>query len=416
MNQPNASKKLDNDSRCREEPICDDNMANGKVDTGHVFAPVRHKHIKGTSNSRAEQYGSAQDVNPFEKQIVHEPQDTEMAETLTEETRASVWFIYDGDCPLCTTAAHALQIKKSVGNLYLVNAREDLEHPLLREVNERHLNLDEGTVLIYQDNFYHGEDALHMMALLGSSQGWFNRMNATLFSSKRLSRFFYPFMRLARTILLGLIGVRKIRNLAVDPSEPIFKNVFGDLWAELPQVMKQHYAVRPFSDDVVRVEGHLDVCISPFMSLMARLSGMLLAHSGKNVPITVIFTSDKSGAFHFDRIFHFPDHGDVHFRSRMEWIEDNVMVEFMRFGIGWKVAYEWDGTKVILKHRGYVWRLFGVMIPVPLALIVGAGYAEETPISDDSFAMWTHSLHPLFGKTFGYAGDFKVTEVTCNQS
>lgn len=199
----------------------------------------------------------------------------------------------------------------------------------------------------------------------------------------------------------------------MDPKEPIFKTVFGDQWAELPPVMKQHYAVRPFSDDVVRVEGHLDVNVSALVGLMARLTGMLLAHSGNNIPVTVVFTSDKSGAFFFDRIFHFPDKGDVHFRSRLEWINDNVLVEFMRFGIGWKVIYEWDGTKVILRHKGYVWRLFGVMIPVPIALLLGAGYAEEEPLSDDQFSMWTHAKHPLFGKTFGYSGEFRIAEVTC---
>jgi predicted DCC family thiol-disulfide oxidoreductase YuxK len=135
---------------------------------------------------------------------------------LSGEVPGDVWFVYDGQCPICSVAAHALQIKKSVGNLHLVNAREDKDHPLLKEVNERQLDLDDGMVLKYRDGYYHGEDALHMMALLGSGQGWFNRMNASLFRSKLFARLFYPAMRAIRNMLLRLKGVPKIRNLKVD--------------------------------------------------------------------------------------------------------------------------------------------------------------------------------------------------------
>ncbi|MBI1216598.1 MAG: DUF4166 domain-containing protein [Alphaproteobacteria bacterium] len=335
-----------------------------------------------------------------------------MTEASTEKAKEGVWFVYDGDCPICKTAAHALQIRKAVGALHLVNARQDKDHPLLQEINDRRLDLDEGMVLKYRDGYYHGEDALHMMALLGSGHGWFNKMNALLFRSKKLARLCYPAMRATRNALLRFKGVRKIRNLEIDPQEPLFKTVFGAQWDALPPVMKKHYAVRPFSDDVVTVEGHLDVRISPMVSVMARLTGMLLAYSGKNVPVTVVFRSDQSGAFQFDRTFHFPEKGDVAFRSRMEWIEGNVLVEFMRFGIGWKLAYEWDGEKIILRHRGYVWRILGVMMPLPMSLVIGKGHAEEAPLSEDAFSMWTHALHPLFGKTFGYAGKFRVTQVS----
>jgi predicted DCC family thiol-disulfide oxidoreductase YuxK len=301
-------------------------MTNGKVNPGNVSASVGHKHIKSAANSCAKEYGRTYYMNPFKKQVVHDPQNTVMTETLTEKTKGDVWFVYDGDCPICCMAAQALQIKQSVGNLHLLNAREDKDHPVLHEVNERRFNLDDGMVLKYQDSYYHGEDALHMMALLGSGHGWFNRMNAVLFRLKTVARLCYPVMRATRNMLLRFKGVQKIRNLEVDPQEPLFKSVFGEQWDVLPSVMKQHYAVRPFSDDMVSVEGHLDVTVSPLISLMAKLTGMLLVYSGKNIPVTVLFRSDKAGAFCFDRTFHFPDKGDVTFRSRMEWLKGNCYI------------------------------------------------------------------------------------------
>lgn len=199
-------------------------------------------------------------------------------------------------------------------------------------------------------------------------------------------------------------------------TDPLFRIVFGENWDNLPPVMRKHYAIRPFSEDRGQVEGYLDIKTSPLVRLLSKMTGMLLSQSGENVPVTVTFRSDSSGAFHFERCFHFPDTGDETFHSRMVWLKDNILVEFMRFGIGWKLAYEWDGQKVILEHRGYVWRLFGMMLPLPLSLILGKGYAEETPLTDDSFAMWTHARHPLWGKTFGYSGQFQITEVTCAPS
>jgi len=341
-----------------------------------------------------------------------------MAEQITEQSSSDVWFAYDGDCPICSRAAQYLRVKESVGRLHLVNARDNRDHPFIQEIKALGLNLDEGMVLKYRDVCYHGEDALHMMALLGSGTGWFNRMNAFLFRSKPIAKISYPVMRAARNILLRAIGVAKIQNLRdTHPlCDPIFKNIFGESWNALPAVMKDHYLVRPYSDDVVIVKGALDIKVSWFMSLMARITGMLVPYSGLGVPTTVTFRSGKnSEAFHFDRVFHFPDKGDIRFRSRMEWMGGNELVEFMGFGIGWRTAYEWNGDTVVLKHRGYIWRLLGVLVPLPLSLIIGKAWAEEKPVSETAFNMWTHIKHPLFGEALRYAGTFEIVEMSCKE-
>lgn len=41
----------------------------------------------------------------------------------------ALYLIYDDECPLCRSSAHALNIKKTVGNLVLINARES--HPVV---------------------------------------------------------------------------------------------------------------------------------------------------------------------------------------------------------------------------------------------------------------------------------------------
>lgn len=128
------------------------------------------------------------------------------------EAKGDVWFVYDGDCPLCTAAATALRIRQAVGNLYLVNAREESARVIVEEITAKGLDLDEGMVIKFQDNYYHGADALHIMALLGTGQGWFNRMNAWLFRSKHVSRIAYPPMRAVRNLLLRFKGIPKINH------------------------------------------------------------------------------------------------------------------------------------------------------------------------------------------------------------
>ena len=132
---------------------------------------------------------------------------------LTGKEKDEIWFAYDGECPICTYAAHALRIRQSVGKLHLVDARVDKDHPLIRRIAEERLDLDEGMVIWFGERFYHGADALQIMAMLGSNHGWFNRMNGLLFRSPMLARLSYPLMRGSRNLLIRILGVAPIENL-----------------------------------------------------------------------------------------------------------------------------------------------------------------------------------------------------------
>jgi predicted DCC family thiol-disulfide oxidoreductase YuxK len=125
----------------------------------------------------------------------------------------AIWFVYDGECPMCSTAAAAFQVRKAAGALHLVDARVDLAHPALAEVNAARLDLDKGMAIKYGGRLYHGADALHLMALIGSEHGWLNRMNALLFKNKSVAHIAYPFMRAARNVAVAVKGSGKINNL-----------------------------------------------------------------------------------------------------------------------------------------------------------------------------------------------------------
>ncbi len=200
---------------------------------------------------------------------------------------------------------------------------------------------------------------------------------------------------------------------AAQEAEVIFKPIFGKSWEALPPVLRRHYAVRDDTADSVTVTGHLDIQVARLVGWLSRLTGLLVPYSGRDVPVTVRFSATPDGAgLVFDRRFHYPQR-TVHFRSCMVPVGGSEVIEYMRFGIGWRLAYCWVGTKIILQHRGYVWRIFGCTLPMPFALFFGAGYAEEWAEDENSFRMLTHVRHPLFGTHFTYTGRFSITELAC---
>jgi len=122
----------------------------------------------------------------------------------------AIWLVYDGDCPFCSASAQMVRIKQAVGRLYILNAREAAGHPLMMEIKTQGLDLNQGIVVKFQDRLYHGRDALHLLAIIGSENGWLNRLNVALFRNKRTVDFAYPFLRGVRNLALKILGKRPI--------------------------------------------------------------------------------------------------------------------------------------------------------------------------------------------------------------
>ena len=125
--------------------------------------------------------------------------------------RRKIVLVYDGDCPVCSNYCQAVRIRNSVGDLELINSRTD--SPIVKEISEKGLDLDQGMVLKIDDCMYFGADTIHALALLGSRSGGFNRLNYWVFKSKSRSRYLYPVLRFGRNVLLRILGRSKIDNL-----------------------------------------------------------------------------------------------------------------------------------------------------------------------------------------------------------
>jgi len=197
-------------------------------------------------------------------------------------------------------------------------------------------------------------------------------------------------------------------------SEEIFKPIFGKSWESLPKVLQKHYANRPFCDDIGISQGNLDISFKGIFKIfipLFRLLKMLAPYEGKNVFTRVKFCSEKnSNALCFDREFYFPGKKPLRFFSRLFPQKNNEVIEVMSCGIGWRCSYSYENNKVILRHRGYNFKLCGFFIPLPITFLMGEGYAEEEAISENEFRMKMAITHFLFGIIYEYSGRFRMLE------
>ena len=132
-------------------------------------------------------------------------------------SKEKVLLVYDKECPACDNYCQVVRIRDSVGELKIVNARED--SAVMDEITGQGLDIDQGMVLKMGTKLYYGSDAIHALALISSRSGIFNRLNYWMFKSKKLSRIFYPVMRFFRNVLLKILGKSKINNLSTPGNE-----------------------------------------------------------------------------------------------------------------------------------------------------------------------------------------------------
>jgi predicted DCC family thiol-disulfide oxidoreductase YuxK len=122
-----------------------------------------------------------------------------------------VWLVYDDECPVCRTYCKYARIRDTVGRLRLVDARQPGE--LMDEITAAGLDIDQGMVLKLRHVKYYGPDAMHMLSLLSTRSGWFNRLSFMFFGTRLGARVFYPVGKAFRNILLKLLGISYIENL-----------------------------------------------------------------------------------------------------------------------------------------------------------------------------------------------------------
>lgn len=128
--------------------------------------------------------------------------------TLPATDNADLLIVYDGECPFCSNYVRILRLRETAGAVQLVDARS--QHELVSRLHRDGYDLNQGMAVLYGGRVYYGDECLHLLALLSTDSGLFNRMNNAVFRSRTLSRVLYPVLRSGRNLTLKLLGRTKI--------------------------------------------------------------------------------------------------------------------------------------------------------------------------------------------------------------
>jgi hypothetical protein len=196
-------------------------------------------------------------------------------------------------------------------------------------------------------------------------------------------------------------------------TETVFQKILAESWSDLGSVIRRHYFLRPYSDDYICVRGEMSEIyhssIAKILLPFGLLFGAVVPYRANNVPVDVHYTSSKTNAnIYWDRVFKFSEKNHFHFKSYMEHVQGNEVIEFVRFGVGMRLKVTAENGAIVFRDNGYIWRIFGVKIPIPVNLFFGNAYVEERPLDENNFSMKMTLIHPIFGVMFRYEGKFRL--------
>src|SRR2546421_10093190 len=84
-------------------------------------------------------------------------------------TQHDLWVVYDGECPFCNSYVRLYRLREVTGRVHLIDAREP--HAIVGEVRALGFDLDDGMAVKAAGRFYHGAEAMQILAILGSGSG-----------------------------------------------------------------------------------------------------------------------------------------------------------------------------------------------------------------------------------------------------
>ena len=82
--------------------------------------------------------------------------------------REEILLVYDRECPACNTYCQVVNIRKDVGDLRIVDARENSE--VMDEITSQGLDIDQGMVLKWANNFTTVQMPFMLWHLLAADQ------------------------------------------------------------------------------------------------------------------------------------------------------------------------------------------------------------------------------------------------------
>tara|TARA_Y100001968_G_scaffold333927_1_gene401248 strand:+ start:26310 stop:26717 length:408 start_codon:yes stop_codon:yes gene_type:complete len=120
----------------------------------------------------------------------------------------NVIFFYDGKCPFCSKFAELIELKGSIPNLKLKNARASENLPQLTSLYKQGYNLNKGAILIKDNDILHGAIAINWICKqLSEPSDALLETIRVLFHSQARTKLIFPLLIWSRRFILLFKGV-----------------------------------------------------------------------------------------------------------------------------------------------------------------------------------------------------------------
>jgi hypothetical protein len=198
------------------------------------------------------------------------------------------------------------------------------------------------------------------------------------------------------------------------------QRVLGDDWHQLPEVIQRHYQLDNKLQTQSVVTGIMQIryplVIKPVL-FIARLLGALIDLHGSNMQVSVRkWVTQYSEILHWKRTIKAPDGRTIIFASRMEYQQDNELIEYVGFGFGIRLQLSVEDGRLVYRSVGHLCKTPWITIPIPDVLFLGHAVIIETALSDTEFELDFTIRHPLWGETYYYGGVFSYPQTNDGNS
>ena len=183
-------------------------------------------------------------------------------------------------------------------------------------------------------------------------------------------------------------------------------------WEKLHPFIRKHYTLITGETQSDQLTGVMTIDFPTYIKpllLGGRLFGALINRKGSQIQATVQkYTLPDSPWLFWKRELVFADGFVARFSSKMCYLQENEIIEYVRFGLGLrlKVSVGDDGS-LVMTSNGYRWNLGVFTLPLPDWLFLGTAHIVERPLDESSFELDFTLQHPVLGQTYRYGGVFR---------
>jgi hypothetical protein len=189
----------------------------------------------------------------------------------------------------------------------------------------------------------------------------------------------------------------------------LLQKALGADWDKLPPVIQRHY--RTSSNRATCVKGNMEIgypsYLLPLISLIHLCGGLVLKRGNRIETIVEKTSCEKNNTLFWSRTLKYPDNKKNYFFSKMIYLQDHELIEYVRFGLGLRLKVSVENSQLVYRSNGHIWQCGKLRLTFPDWLVLGNATIIENPITNQQFKLDFSISHPLLGLTYWYRGIFQ---------